>query len=166
LPIFFFDTSALVKRYVQEVGTDWVRTITESTSQNVIYISEITGVEVMAAITKRMRTTPKDGGISKSDGNTAIKEFRDDFENQYMVIEITSDVISKAMDLTESHPLRAYDAIQLAVALEIEPQITAMATTTTHASAVPHLSVVSSDNELNKAIVAEGLTLEDPRNHP
>lgn len=166
MPIFFFDTSALVKRYVQEVGTDWVRTVTESTSQNVIYISEITGVEVMAAITKRMRTTPKDGGISESDGNTAIKEFRDDFENQYMVIEITSAVISQAMDLTQRYPLRTYDAMQLAVALEIEPQIKAIVTSTTPASAIPTLIFVSSDDNLNKATIAEGLALEDPKDHP
>lgn len=166
MPVYFFDTSALVKRYVQEEGTTWVRAITDSTAQNIIYISEITGVEVMAAITKRMRTTIKDGGISESAGNLAIKDFRDDFAVHYMVIELTSDVISKAMDLTESYPLRAYDAMQLAVALEIEPQIKALTTTTTAVSAILNLTVVSSDNDLNKAAIAEGLALEDPRNYP
>jgi uncharacterized protein len=169
LPVYFFDTSALVKRYVQEVGTNRVRSITDSTAQNIIYIAEITGAEVMAAITKRMRTTLKDGGISKSDGNTAIKEFRDDFENHYMVIEITSDVISRAMDLTEIHKLRGYDAVQLAVALKIDSQLKAMASsaaTATIAAAVLTLTIVSADDELNTAAIAEGLTLEDPRSYP
>jgi uncharacterized protein len=169
LPVYFFDTSALVKRYVQEVGTSWVRSITDSTAQNIIYIAEITGVEVMATITKRMRTTPKDGGISKAPGNTAIKDFRDDFENHYMVIEITSDVISKAMDLTESHKLRGYYAVQLAVALKIDSQLKVMASSTATpviATAMPTLTIVSSDDELNTAAIAERLTLEDPRNYP
>jgi uncharacterized protein len=169
LPVYFFDTSALVKRYVQEVGTGWVRSITDSTAQNIIYIAEIAGVEVMAAITRRMRTTPKDGGISKSDGNTAVKEFRDDFENHYMVIEITSEVISKAMNLTENHKLRGYDAVQLAVALKIGSQLKAMASSAaapTVAVAMPALIIVSADDELNAAALAEGLTFEDPRSYP
>jgi uncharacterized protein len=149
--------------------TAWVRAITDSSGQNVLYISEITGVEIMAAITKRMRTTPKDGGISKADGNIAIKEFRDDFEHHYLVIEIARDVIAKAMDLTESHKLRAYDAVEVAVALKIDSQLKAVTTaamTATTAAAMPTLVIISSDDELNPAALAEGLTLEDPRNYP
>ncbi len=166
MPVYFFDTSALVKRYVQEDGTDWVRAITDSSSQNIIYISEITGVEVMAAITKRLRMGINSGGISKSDAATAIKQFRDDFANYYQIMEITSNRISQAMDLTEKHKLRAYDAVQLSVALEIHSKNKVLARTTPRASVLPTLTIVSSDDELNIAATTEGLTLEDPRNHP
>ena len=70
------------------------------------------------------------------------------------------------MDLTENHQLRAYDAVQLSVALEINLQIKAIIKTTPITMAVPSLTVVSSDDELNLAVIAEGLILEDPKNYP
>jgi uncharacterized protein len=78
LALYFFDTSALVKRYVAEVGTDWVQTITDPKAQHKIYIAEITGVEVMAAIARRVLTK----SISRTDASTAINSFRFDFANQ------------------------------------------------------------------------------------
>jgi uncharacterized protein len=162
LALYFFDSSALVKRYVREVGTDWVRVITDPAANNKIYIAEITGVEVVAAITRRVRTK----SISKTDADTAIKQFRYDFAKQYKISEILSSLISVAMDLTEVHQLRAYDAVQLSVALGIDLQNKAIAKTIPVATAIPSLTIVSSDDALNVAVIAEGLILEDPKNYP
>ncbi len=162
MALYFFDSSALVKRYVREAGTDWVRAITDPVASHKIYIAEITAVEVLAAITRRGRTK----SISKTDADTAIKQFRYDFAKQYKISEIPSSIISAAMDLTENHQLRAYDAVQLSVALEINLQIKAIIKTTPITMAVPSLTVVSSDDELNLAVIAEGLILEDPKNYP
>ena len=41
---YFVDTSALVKRYVQEVGTPWVRSLTRGNMLNRIYLARITAV--------------------------------------------------------------------------------------------------------------------------
>ena len=162
MALYFFDSSALVKRYVRETGTDWVRAISDPTANNKIYVAEITGVEVIAAITRRVRTK----SISKTDAETAIKQFRYDFAKQYKISEIPSSIISDAMDLTETYQLRAYDAVQLSVALEIDSQIKAITKTTSIVSAVPSLTIVSADDELNVAVIAEGLSLEDPKNYP
>jgi uncharacterized protein len=55
---YFFDSSALVKRYTIETGTPWV----ESTiSQNPVYLARITVVEVISAIERRKRA----GNISE-----------------------------------------------------------------------------------------------------
>ena len=44
---YFVDSSALVKRYVQEVGTPWVRGLTRRSPSTAIYIARITAVEVV-----------------------------------------------------------------------------------------------------------------------
>ncbi|MBI3740954.1 MAG: type II toxin-antitoxin system VapC family toxin [Chloroflexi bacterium] len=63
MPVFFMDTSAIVKRYLNETGSEWVRqTCTEHDAEtgeqlHTILIAEIAYVEVAAAIAKRtMRT--------------------------------------------------------------------------------------------------------------
>jgi uncharacterized protein len=49
---YFFDSSAIVKRYLSENGSDWVAAIADRTSSVRIYMAAITGVEVVAAITR------------------------------------------------------------------------------------------------------------------
>lgn len=53
MSVYFFDSSALVKRYANEAGTGWVKGITDPTSPNSIYVAELTGVEVISAIMKK-----------------------------------------------------------------------------------------------------------------
>jgi len=62
------------------------------------------------------------------------------------------------MALGEKHPLRAYDAVQLAVALTVNSESLRLG--------MPAVILVSADNGLNNAAVAEGLGLEDPRSYP
>lgn len=42
---YFFDSSALVKRFAKEVGTSWVFTLVRSSAANHLYIARITCVE-------------------------------------------------------------------------------------------------------------------------
>ena len=45
---FFFDSSALAKRYAPEVGSGWVISLTDAASDHDILLAEITLVEVAA----------------------------------------------------------------------------------------------------------------------
>jgi hypothetical protein len=47
--------SGLVKRYVDEVGYDWVRAIIDPAQSNMIGITDITQVEVASALARRSR---------------------------------------------------------------------------------------------------------------
>jgi uncharacterized protein with PIN domain len=49
---YFFDSSALVKAYIDEAGTNWVRTILDD-PQHRISISALAEVEVTSALTRR-----------------------------------------------------------------------------------------------------------------
>jgi len=97
-----------------------------------------------------------------ADAIRVISDFKFDFSNQYRIIEITDTVIARAMALIESHKLRGYDGVQLAVALEVNDLIYS---TGMPAIGPSMLSLVSADDDLNIAASAEGLMVEDPRGH-
>jgi uncharacterized protein len=61
------------------------------------------------------------------------------------------------MGLAETHALRAYDAVQLAAAVEVNAQCAALGVA---------LTLISADAALNAAAMAEGLTVDDPNSHP
>lgn len=150
----FFDTSALVKRYARETGTSWIIGNFKTAANNRIYVSRVTSVEVIAAITRRVRV----GSITTSDASKAITRFRRLFKGTLRKVEITNQLIEEASALAEKHFLRAYDAIQLASVLEIQQQRVA-------AKKTP-IVLISADDALNMAATAEGLSVDNPNNHP
>lgn len=153
MAVYFFDSSAIVKRYLNETGTNWVQSITDPRAGNLIYISAITSVEVIAAITRRV----KSGSIASNDAALAISEFRNHLFNEYFEIEMKHTVISRAMLMAEYHALRGYDAVQLAAALEVNANLLSLS--------MPAVTMVSSDNDLNTAAASEGLTVDNPNSH-
>lgn len=156
MAVYYFDTSALVKRYVVEQGSPWVQSITDPVAANTIFIAQITGVEVIATVARRL------GNVSPGDAATLISSFRHDFANQYQVVVVNDALIEHAMDLAENYRLRGYDAVQFAAALEVHARSTAMGIAVLGG---PTMTLVSADNELSDAAVAKGLTVEDPNTH-
>jgi predicted nucleic acid-binding protein len=151
---YFFDSSALVKYYVNEVGSAWVESLIDAQLSNEIAIAQITSVEVVAALSRRVRM----GMASAAAATTAISAFRSDFQTKYTVLSLTTQVLEEAMNLAELHRLRGYDATQLAVALDLETEMSA--------DGVGPLTLISADIELNQAAQAEGLLADDPNQHP
>lgn len=154
MAVFFFDSSAVVKRYLVESGTAWVNRIADLETGNKIYLARITFVEVISAITRKARGS----GLSQTGAIKAIKDFRHDFANEYALIELTPTLGELAGNLAEAHALRAYDAVQLAAALEIDSEMKS-------AGASP-ITLVSADAALNSRAIAEGLAVADPNSHP
>ena len=161
MSVYFFDTSALVKRYVVEAGSTWVTQVTDPKSGNRIYITTITGVEVVSALMKNVRDTKT--RLPLAHAQNAIAVFRNDFENQYEVLSVSDSLVHLAMTLPEKHKLRAYDAVQLAAAMIINTQ---SAQQGIPATGIPPLVLVASDDELIAAARTEGLAVEDPRTYP
>ena len=64
MTVYFCDSSALVKCYVQERGSAWMRTLLDPTAGHHLYLASITGVEVIAAVTRRLRR----GDMAATDG--------------------------------------------------------------------------------------------------
>lgn len=146
---YFFDSSALVKRYVREAGTDWVRKLTHRRSGHLIFVAGITAVEVTSAIARRRRG----GAVTSTQASSILSRFRGHLVGRYLILEMTPDLLADAMSRANRHALRAYDAVQLAAALALD-----------------HLNeggvlLVSADRELNEAAKSEGLVVEDPVHH-
>ncbi|MGI8668756.1 MAG: type II toxin-antitoxin system VapC family toxin [Aridibacter sp.] len=65
---YFFDSSAIVKRYVNEVGSNFVDNLADTKNGNIILLARITRVEVAAALARRH----KGKSISAKDLQTAL----------------------------------------------------------------------------------------------
>ena len=154
MAFYFFDSSALVKYYVNEQGSAWVESIIDAPSPHFIVLAQIAGVEIVAALSRRVRM----GTVSATNATAAIRLFRGDFQTRFDVLPVTSHLVEEAMNLAELHRLRGYDAVQLAFALTYEAQLTARG--------VGPLTLISADNELTQAAQAEGLLTDDPNLHP
>lgn len=153
MAVYFFDSSAIIKRYVREIGTSWVIGLSDPKTGNRIYVASITGVEVTSAIARQGRG----GNLSAADKASAMAQFERDFNNEYRTIEIVSSLIKRAMLLAATYALRGYDAVQLAAAVEVHAR--------RHSMRLPALILVSADTALNAAALAEGLLIEDPNSH-
>lgn len=153
MAIYFLDSSSVVKRYVPEAGSVWVKAITDPVAAHQLYVARITGAEVISAITRCQRR----GQITQSDAAIALAAFRRDFPSAFPIIEIAASVVARAMDLAERHGLRGYDAVQLAAALELRDQC--------RLTGLPEPTFVAADKDLNAAALAEGLAVDDPNNH-
>jgi predicted nucleic acid-binding protein len=151
---YFFDSSALVKRYVSETGTSWVVGMTDPSTNARVYVASITGVEVISAFTRRL---VKDKNLSPTDASAALSSFHQDFAAEYRVKPISDAVITRAMAVAETYALRGYDAVQLAAAVEINVQRLAL-------GAAP-LILISADKDLLAAGMAEGLLTDNPNLH-
>ena len=151
---FYFDSSALVKRYSVEAGTKFVIDLMRPSAKNRFYLAKITEIEVCSTISRKRKGLR----ISPKTADKTLTRFRRTFSANFNPIDLTDGIIIEAIRLTDIYALRGYDAVQLATALtanrkRLKENLSA-------------LIFVSADNELNKAAQIEGLAVENPNNYP
>lgn len=146
--IWFVDTSALVKRYLKEQGSEWVRS---EIIHHEVLISQLTPIELGAAFSKRFR----DGSVSKFVFYQARKGMlRHLAEGKYATVELNQRVVDESLRLTFNQFLRAYDAVQLASAL-----------VTSSGLELSRFVFVTADEKLAAVSRATGLQTENPSRH-
>ena len=150
---FYLDTSALVKRYLVETGTVWVRALLDVTTGNTVVISEVTLVEAAAALAARQRG----GFITVEERNSAVDLLLRHADSEYTLAPLGRTTVDRALALTQRHRLRGYDAVQLATALLIAEAWNAAGL------ALP--TFVSADQDLLEAARAEAIVVDDPNNY-
>jgi predicted nucleic acid-binding protein len=136
--IRFLDSSAFVKRYVRERGSDAVARLFRPGSK--LSASSLALVEITAALFKRARS----GDLTTELAQRHAARLSADLEEVY-VVDVRGPVLDLATELVSRHPLRAYDAVQLASAMRLR-----------RAAAVP-VTFVCADATLTAVAVAEGL---------
>lgn len=149
----YFDSSALVKRYMVETGTAWVQRLCTA-SNNTIVVAELGLVEVAAAFAGKRRGR----FISASAYRHALADLQHDAAHAYLLAQVNRTIIDEAINLTMHHRLRGYDAVHLATALYLNQ--------TLQAHQLPSLDFICADNELLIAAQAEGLTVDNPNHYP
>ncbi len=138
--ILYFDSSALVKRYVEEQGSSDVLDWMDNSKLNGTVL--VTRAEVAAAITRAVRRQY----VSQEDAQQFLDMFHKEWSG-FTRLPITEPLVARAEALACEHNLRGYDAIHLAAALTWQELLDLPVT------------VVTYDKELAKAARALGVAV-------
>jgi uncharacterized protein len=107
--ILFCDTSALVKLYVDEDGSDQMSQ--QAAASDAVAVSRMAWVETISAMARRAREEPFNAA--------ALAMARDAFVSdwpRYLIVDVTQPLVELAADYADTFALRAYDSVQLASA--------------------------------------------------
>ena len=106
----YYDTSALVKQYLQEAGSKLVLELLKSGEK--VYTASLTYAETHAAFSRRTR----EGRLTRETTKRLALRFDKDWES-YDIVVLSENVFRLARQILYRHLLRSADAIHLASAL-------------------------------------------------
>jgi uncharacterized protein len=135
----YFDTSALVKRYVIEAGR---REVLRLLRRYQVVTSAVVTVELRSALRRRV----DEGTIDETRVPQILTRIASDREF-WTLIDVSRGVLSTAETLVATHPLRALDALHVASAQLFANRIV-----------TPDLIFVSADSRQSAAAAALGMT--------
>jgi uncharacterized protein len=155
MAVYYFDTSVLVKLYINEPGSTWVDQTVNVANQsgmrkNLIVVSKLGLPEAAAAFSRRLQL--KD--ITAIQHKTLLKALLKDFKSKFRTLSVSDPILFSAVCLTQNFSLRAYDAVHLATAHRFNQ-------TLLDDQAEP-LVFVSSDFALSDAAIALKMKVLDP----
>jgi hypothetical protein len=150
---FYFDTSAIVKRYdLRETGSPWIRSLFSSSESHLYLFSQIVIVELTSAFYRKHR----EGTFDDHELQVALDMFNQHNLQDYWLEPVRESIIKSAARLIARHPLRTYDAVQLATALEAQADLQPSGVT---------ILFLSADDRLLQAARGEGLLTDNPNLH-
>ncbi len=141
---YFWDASALVKRYCSEKGTEQVNYLFQAVSLEQFIISEITLLEVVSIFTRKKN----ERRISQDQYELAIIEFGKEIASSSMVGKSSFNVqpIVNTTQLLVKHGLNSVDAVLLRTAMNHEKPI----------------AIITTDLRLAQAATIENLIVINP----
>jgi uncharacterized protein len=105
--IVYFDTSSLVKLFIEEQGSDEARSLFGAAS--VVTTSVITYAEARGAFTRRAR----ERSLSQPQYELVRAAFESEWAT-FVALEVTQSIAAHAADLAADHGLRVLDGLHLA----------------------------------------------------
>jgi predicted nucleic acid-binding protein len=151
LALYYLETSALVKLYIREAGTEQLLRLVSRRANHRFAVLTLTQVEFRSAIRRRERA----GDIDNSIATDLANRFERHLETKFLRQVLDDSVLETALKLIDRYPLRAYDAIQLAGCLTLQAM-----------SGEDDPVFVCSDHQLLEAAACEGLSSIDPSESP
>jgi uncharacterized protein len=134
----YLDTSALIKRFVNEKGSTLAQSLVEQSGP--VATASIAYAEVFSGLTRKLR----ERHLSKSLYDLACRQFDRDWP-AYIRVELNKEILFLARDLIQRHPLRGFDAVHLASALSLRNAL------------AERITFVAADGRLLKAAESEKL---------
>lgn len=116
MTMFYLDSSALLKRYQKESGSEFIDQLFEYLIKSSAYLftSVLTEVEFTSAIFRLSREQK----LTLDEAKGAIYFFEIESISRVSYLPFDSEIIYSAKNILSNHPLKSHDAIQLASALE------------------------------------------------
>ena len=146
MALYYLDTSALVKLYVRESGTERMLRLTTGSEAPQFAILSVARVELYSAVRRRERAGDLDGVLATE----LLNSFEVDLKTRFLRQSVNDPVLDLACALIDRHPLRAYDALQVAGCLTLR-------------SAAPEPPVfLCADQQLLEVAETESLPWLDP----
>jgi len=134
----YFDTSALVKRYVDEPGR---REVLRLLRRNECVTSAVLPVELRSGLRRRAA----EGSLDATRLPAILKHIAAD-RSYWTLVEVGIDVLAGAETLVAAHPIRTLDAIHVASAQLFAARVS-----------IPGLTFVSADKRQTGTAAAIGL---------
>lgn len=138
-------TEALVRRYdTDEPGAARVQALCRPDQGNTLLTLDLTPVEVASAFARKVREQRFD----ERRRDALWRQFVAHRRRQYQTVRLVAWVHSRAQQLLFAHPLRAYDALQLAAALHIAGTVPQSAMDLRFCTADPAQATAANDEGL------------------
>ncbi len=141
--MIYWDTSALIKFFVSEAGTEQVKSLIEKDPY--VVISKIAFSEAHSALARRKREKI----LSKEDYQKTVRRWNR-FWKSCIIVELNDEILSKTERLIKTYPLRGFDAIHLSSAIFFRSSIDSS------------LKFACSDNSLSKVAEKVGFPIINP----
>lgn len=109
--ILFCDTSALVKLYIVETGSDEVKAKVQEAEA--VAVCRIAWAEAHSALSRRAREVTEDAPVIEQAKAALAADWP-----HLLVMEIDQTLVERAGEYADTFALRGYDSIQLAAAFE------------------------------------------------
>ncbi len=148
MPVFYVESSALLKRYRSEIGSDVVFELLDGRSENHFFTTSHFSILEAVAVVTRLR---KGALISEADHDYIVRSLLAEVaEAGMIVVPLDAGLVPEALELLPGNPLRAADALHVATARRV------------HRTVGAALIVVSADREIIAACRALDLNVLDP----
>jgi predicted nucleic acid-binding protein len=141
--MIYFDSSALVKKYVVETGTDMVLGLVSHASLRAT--SKLAWPEILSGLGRKRR----EKGITEKDYQKATETFVTDWSS-FLIVEFQDELLLRIRKLAHIHALKGADLVHLASVLWLQEATS------------KEMTLVTSDGQLLKAAKTENLKAIDP----
>ena len=147
MEILYLDSSALIKLYVWERGSERMMELASEDADRSLAICAVTQVEFRSAIDRRRR----ERDLGEDEAELAVEIFNKHFRSEVFRCPVDDQTLDLASELVSRHSLRAYDAVQLAACMVLLTL-----------GVRDSLTFVSADRRLLTAARSEGLAVVNP----